>query len=70
MNVSELNRLEEQDELVKAPIYYYHANGDTYPGVIRYWSVVKKRVSICYDGLLGTVNAHVLPSNISLQNPQ
>jgi len=48
------------------PIYYFHRNGDTYPGIVL-WSD-GDRVRIKYNGLDGDVKATVKSSNIEAQN--
>ena len=48
-------------------IYYYHRNGDTYPGKIVLTSLVLPKVRISYDGLDGQVETCVNTSKIKLQ---
>lgn len=67
MNVKRLTSL-YRTGLLCQPIYYYHRNGDTYPGVVRSWAPGRKRVKIRYDSLRkDDVIAYVDPARIELQ---
>ena len=48
-------------------IYYYHKNGDTYPGKVL--DISDKRIKIIYNGLRKDVTTWVKRKNIVNQNP-
>lgn len=48
-------------------IYYYHRNGDTYPGIVL--RVKNQMVKICCDGLQGDVTAYVREQSLTIQRP-
>lgn len=49
-------------------IYYFHRNGDTFPGVILAMPKAgSDRIKITYDSLEGEVTAYVMGRNLDLQ---